>query len=126
MDQSTNSNVIIGSKLALAMSMAIGSPVRRSFGAASSRESAEFTKIYRRCEALKNRSLKLRDELKAEGIRIASDAARMRNSADREATKRIGKVMGKMMEQQISLHSKMEKFLDTMMLKIGGDNDSNS
>ncbi len=126
MNHSTNSNVIIGSKLALAMSMAIGSPVPRSFGIASNRKSAELTKMYRRCEALKNRSLKLLDGIKAEHTRIAFDAARIRNSADREATKRIGKVMAKMMEQQIALHSKMENLLDAMMLQIGGDNDFNS
>lgn len=126
MDQFTNSNVIIGSRLALAMSMAIRSPVRRSFGIPSIGKSVELTKIYRRCEALKNRSLKLLDELKEEDGRIAFDAARMRNSADREATRRIGKVMGKVMKQQISLHSKMEKLLDAMMLQIGGDNDTNS
>ena len=75
----------------------------------------------RRCEELKIRSLKLLDGLKAENARIALDATSMRRSASREATKRIGKVVRKMMEQQASLHSTMEKLLDAMMQQIGGD-----
>ena len=121
MNHSTNSNVIIGSKLALAMSVAIGSPVRRPLGTVSNRKSVEFREMDRRCEELKIRSLKLLDGLKAEDARIALNATSMRRSASREATKRIGKVVRKMMEQQASLHSTMEKLLDAMMQQIGGD-----
>jgi hypothetical protein len=93
MDYSTSSNVIIGSKLALAMSVATGSPVRRNLGTISNRKSVEFRETDRRCEELKNRSLKLLDGLKTVDALIAFDAAKMRSSANRKATKRIGKVM---------------------------------
>lgn len=126
MDYSTNSNVIIGSKLALAMSMVVGSPVRQPIGTPSSRRRGEFAKMDRRCEALKNRSLRLLEEMEDGNSRIAFDAASMRSPAARETIKRIGKVMGKMMEQQVSLHSQMEKLLDSMMLEIRSDRDSNS
>ena len=91
MDHSTNSNVIIGSKLALAISTVIGSPVRLSFLTPSDRKRAEFAKMDRRCESLKNRSQKLLDGLKEEDARIAFAAASMRSAADREATQRIGR-----------------------------------
>jgi hypothetical protein len=124
MNHSTSSNVIIGSKLALAVSVAIGPPVRRSLATASKRKCVEHREMDRRCEELKSRSLKVLDELKAEDARIASNAASMRSSAHRGATKRLGKVIRKMMEQQVSLHSKMEKLLDAMMQQIGGDKSS--
>ena len=66
------------------------------------------------------------DGTKAEHDRIAIDAARMRNPTNREASKRLGKMIGKMMDQQISLHSKMEKLLDAMMLQIRIGKESNS
>jgi hypothetical protein len=124
MNHSANSNVIIGSKLALAMSVAIGSPVRPSLAVVSNRKSAEFREMDRRCEELKIRSLKLLDGLKAENARIGLNAASMRRSASREATKRVGKVVGSMLEQQASLHFKMEKLLDAMMQQIGGNKPS--
>lgn len=126
MDYSTNSSVLIGSRLALAMSTVVGSSVRPPFVSASDRKRAEFVKMDRRCESLKNRSLKLLEGLKEEDTRIASAAASMRSAADREATKRIAKVMGLAVKQQISLHSKMEKLLDAMMQQIRGEKDSNS
>ncbi|MEY3895440.1 MAG: hypothetical protein RLZZ214_959 [Verrucomicrobiota bacterium] len=126
MDHSTNSNVIIGSKLALAMSTVIGSPVRPRFATPSDRKRVEFAKMDRRCEALKIRSLKLLAGMKAEDIHIASEAACMRSSADREATKRIGRMLARMVDQQSAFHSKMEKLLDAMLLQIRSDKDSNS
>jgi hypothetical protein len=126
MDHSTNSNVVIGSKLALAMSVAIGSPVRRNLGTTSNRKSVEFRDTDRRCEELKNRSLKLLDGLKTENALIAIEAAKMRSAANRKATRRIGRAMKKMMEQQASMHFKMEKLLNSMLLQIGGNQHSNS
>ncbi len=126
MDLSTNSNVIIGSQLALAMSMAIGSPVRRPIGTAANQRRTELTKLVKRCEVLKNRSLKLLEGMEEEETRIAFDAASMRSTAGREATKRTGRVIGKMMEQQTMLHARMAKLLDTMIQQLRWDKESHS
>jgi hypothetical protein len=126
MAHSTSSNVIIGSKLALAMSVAVGSPVRRNLGTIYCLKSVEYKEMDRHCEELKNRSLKLLSGLRAEETLIASESANTRSSANRKAARRIGKVMKKMMQQQTSLHSRMEKLLDSMLLQIGGNQHSNS
>ena len=126
MDDSTKSNVIIGSKLAMAISNLVGSPIRAPFGVATGTRPAESVKMAKRCDALKSRSLKLLEVMKAQDSQIALDTSRMRSAAGREATKRIGKMVGKLTEQQAALHFKMERLLDEMMLEIRGGRDSNN
>ena len=99
MDPSINSTLIIGSKLALAMSLPIGSPIRR-VGTAPNRRRVEFAKMDRRCEALKNRILRLPEEVGDEDTRIACEAASLRSPAARGAALCSGKVMGKILEHR--------------------------
>jgi hypothetical protein len=114
-------NVITGSKLALAMSKAMGSPVRRPYQTASKGKRLDFAEIDKRCVALKKRSLKLLEAMENEDTRISFDVADKRCSADLEVNKRIGKLIGRMMDQHTVLHSQLEKLLDTMMLQICGE-----
>jgi len=123
MDHNTKSNVIIGSKLAMAISNVVGSPFHTPSGTVTGRRRLEVVKIAKRCEALKCRSLKLLEVMKAQDSQITFDTSKMRNAAARKATKRVATVMGKMVEQQTSLHSKLETLLKQMLLQIpGGEN----
>jgi hypothetical protein len=125
MNHLTQSNVIIGSKLALAMSMVAGSPVHRPAGSLAPKKPVDHTKMSRRCEALKSKSRRLVEAMEDEDARIAFDAATMRSTVDRKAAKRIGKVMSKLVEQQISLHSQIEKLLSALLQEIRSENHSN-
>lgn len=126
MDDSTKSNAIIGSKLAVPISNLVGSPIRAPFGMAAGTRPAESVRMAKRCDALKSRSLELLEVMRAQDAQTVLDTARMRSAAGREATKRIGKMVGKLTEQQTALHFKMERLLDEMMLEIGGGRDSNN
>lgn len=126
MNYYTDSNVITGSKLALAMSGVIRPSIRIPAATASERKRVELAKMHKRCEALKNRSLKLLDEMEVEDTRIAFGGASMSITTDREAIKSIAKDFVRIKEKQTTLHFKMEKLLDAMMLKIRSENGSNA
>jgi len=120
MNHAYHTNLLIGSKLALAMAMAIGSPVQAQFANPSERKRLMAAKMAKRCESIRKRSLKLLEEMKAQDIEIGADAAGMNRAPSRQKTELMAAVLGKMMEQNVALHSRVEDILGEMMQIIQG------
>lgn len=120
MNNPTHSNVIIGSKIALAMAIATGSPVQAQFANPSERKRLAVARMARRCESIKKRSRQLLDEMKTQDAALAADSARMKDTRTKDGTDIMAKVLAKMVEQQIAMHARMENMLDEMMELIQG------
>jgi hypothetical protein len=60
------SNVLIGSRIALAMAMAAGSPVRGQFANPVEKRRKAVARMARRCDSIKKRSRQLLDEMRAQ------------------------------------------------------------
>jgi predicted HTH transcriptional regulator len=124
MNNLTQSNVIIGSKIALAMAIAAGSPVRARFANPAERKRMAVARMARRCESIKKRSRELLDEMKAQDAALTADSAVIKGNQTKDGTDIMASVVAKMVDQQIALHSRMEDMLDEMMEIIQGGSGS--
>lgn len=124
MNNTTHANVIIGSRIALAMAAAAGSPVRNRFVSPSERKRIAVARMARRCESIKKRSLQLLDEVKAQDAALSADCAGMKGNRMSDGSAIKATVVAKIVEQQIALHSRMENMLDEMMQLIEGSKES--
>jgi hypothetical protein len=115
MNPTTHSNVIIGSRIALAMAIAAGSPVRARFANPSERKRIAVARMARRCESIKKRSRQLLDEVKAQDAALTADSAGMKGIQKKDGTDIMASVVARMVDQQVALHSRMENMLDEMM-----------
>jgi flagellar motility protein MotE (MotC chaperone) len=120
MNNTTHSNVIIGSRIALAMAVAAGSPVRNRFADRSERKRIAVARMARRCASIKKRSRQLLDEVKAQDAALSADRAGLKGNQTKDGTDIMASVVAKMVDQQIALHSRMENMLDEMMQLIQG------
>jgi hypothetical protein len=118
MNNTTHSNVIIGSRIALAMAAAAGSPVRSRFATPLERKRIAVARMARRCESIKKRSLQLLNEVKAQDAALSADCAGMKGNRMKDGTAIMATVVAKIVDQQIALHSRMENMLDEMMQLI--------
>lgn len=118
MNSPSHSNVIIGSKIALAMAIARGSPVRAQFANQEERTRTAVAGMARQCESIKKRSRQLLDEIKTQHAALTAASASTKGSHTKDGTEIMAGVVARMLEQQVVVHSNMEKTLDGMMQLI--------
>jgi hypothetical protein len=117
------SNVLIGSRIALAMAMAAGSPVRGQFANPVEKRRtavARMARMARRCDSIKKRSRQLLDEMRAQNDALTAESEMMNQQRNRNGCDLMASVVARMVEQQVALHSKTEEMLDEMMTYIRG------
>lgn len=117
------SNVLIGSRIALAMAMAAGSPVRGQFANPVEKRRtavARMARMARRCDSIKKRSRQLLDEMRAQNDALTAESETMNQRRNRNGCDLMASVVARMVEQQVALHSKTEEMLDEMMTYIRG------
>lgn len=114
------SNVLIGSRIALAMAMAAGSPVRGQFANPVEKRRTAVARMARRCDSIKKRSRQLLDEMRAQNDALTAESETMNQRRNRNGCDLMASVVARMVEQQVALHSKTEEMLDGMMTYIRG------
>lgn len=116
MNHPINTNVIIGSRIALAM--ATGSPVRSQFSSPAEKQRILAAKRSKRRESIKKRSRQLLEELKAHDAELAADSHRLKTAPSKEKPELVALVVDKLVEQRVTFHSRVESMLEEMMKLI--------
>jgi hypothetical protein len=121
MKKQTNTNLIIRSSLALALALAIWSPVQ-----AQSAEPAEEkmmmedkmmteTNMMQRCQEMKEQKEKMMAEMKAQDAGLSEQVAKMNRAPADKKMDLMAAVLTQMVEQRIAMDARMEKMHEEMM-----------
>jgi hypothetical protein len=121
MKKQTNTNLVIRSGLALAMALAIWSPVQTQ-----SAEPAEGkmmmggkimpeTNMVQRCQAMKEQKEKMMAEMKAQDAELTAQVAKMNSAPEDKKMSLMAAVVTHMVEQQITMNAQKAKMEEEMM-----------
>jgi len=115
MKQQTNIYRLIRSSLALALALAIWSPLQ-----AQSAEPAQGTKMtdakmMECCQAMKDQKQKMMAEMKAQDAELAAQVAKMNIASENEKMGLMAAIITRMVEQRTAMNTCMEKMQEAMM-----------
>lgn len=115
MSNTTNSNLIIGTKLALAMSMVNGIPVRTVGTKPTAKESMMSGERMERDQLTRRRYQRATAETKAQVHQLITEVTRMNAAPAEMKAELIAAVVTKMVQQHAAMHLRMEKMHDEMV-----------
>jgi hypothetical protein len=121
MKNQTNTNLVIRSSLALALALAIWSPVRaRSAEPAEGKVMAEGkmmmeSKMTERCQAMKEQKEKMMADMKAQDAELTEQLNKMNNAPEDKKMGMMAAVFTHMVEQRITMDARKAKMEEEMM-----------
>ena len=115
MKKQTNTNLLIRSSLALALALAIWSPVQaRSEEPAEGKKMMEG-KMMERCQAMKEQKQKMKEDMKAHDVQLTEQLAKMNSAPEDKKTGLMAAVITDMVEQRITMDARKAKMEEEMM-----------
>jgi hypothetical protein len=121
MKHQTNTNLVIRSSLALAMALAIWSPVpARSAEPADGKMMTEGkmmmeSKMMERCQAMKEQKEKMMADMKAQDTELTAQVAKMNSAPEDRKMSLMAAVLTHMVEQRITMDARKAKMEEEMM-----------
>src|ERR1019366_4189784 len=121
MKHQTHTNLVIRSSLALAMALAIWSPVQaRSAEPADGKVMAEGkmmmeSKMTERCQAMKEQKAKMMADMKAQDADLTEQLTKMNNAPEDKKMGMMAAVLTHMVEQRITMDARKAKMDEEMM-----------
>jgi hypothetical protein len=121
MKKQTHTNLIIRSSLALALALAIWSPVQ-----SQSAEPAEGkmmmegkmmteTNMMQRCQEMKEQKEKMKEDMKAQDAQLTEQLAKMNRAPEDKKMGLMAAVLTQMVEQRITMDARKAKMEEEMM-----------
>jgi hypothetical protein len=115
MNQQINTHLLIRSSLALALALAIWSPLKaQSAEPAEGKKMAEG-KMMACCQAMEEQKQKMMTEMKAQDAELAAQVAKMNSAPENEKMSLMAAVITRMVEQRTAMNACMEKMQEAMM-----------
>ena len=115
MKKQTHTNLLIRSSLALALALAIWSPVQaRSEEPAEGKKMMEG-KMMERCQAMKEQKQKMKEDMKAHDVQLTEQLAKMNSAPEDKKTGLMAAVITDMVEQRITMDARKAKMEEEMM-----------
>ena len=115
MKKQTNTNLLIRSSLALALALAIWTPVQaRSEEPAEEKKMIE-SKMMERCQAMKEQKQKMKEDMKAHDAELTEQLAKMNRAPEDKKTDLMAAVLTHMVEQRIIMDARKAKMEEEMM-----------
>jgi hypothetical protein len=121
MKKQTNTNLAIRSSLALALALAIWSPVQaRSAEPADGKMMMEGkmmteTNMMQRCQAMKEQKQKMKEDMKAQDAQLTEQLTKMNRAPEDKKVGLMAAVLTQMVEQRIAMDARKAKMEDEMM-----------
>src|SRR5665647_801796 len=101
MKNQTNSNLVIRSSLALALALAIWSPVQALSAEPVEGKNMTEPKMMERCQEMKEQKQKMKEDMKAQDAELTEHVAKMNSAPEDEKISLMAAVITHMVEQRI-------------------------
>ena len=111
MKNKTNSNLVIRSSLALALVLAIWSPVQ----ALAAESGVTEPKMMERCQEMKEQKQQMKEDMKAQDVELTEHVAKMNSAPEDKKISLMAAVITHMVEQRIAMDARKAKMEEEMM-----------
>ena len=115
MKNKTNTSLLIGSLLTLALVLAIWSPVPSRSAEPAGGKMMMDGKMMERCRELKAQKQKMMEDMKAQDAELTEQVAKMNSAPADKKMNLMAAVITHMVEQRIAMDARMAKMQDEMM-----------
>jgi len=115
MKHQTNTHLVIGSSLTLALALAIWFPVPSQSAEPAKGKMMMGGKMMERCQAMKEQKEKMMADMKAQDAELTAQVAKMNSAPEAKKLDLIAAVVTRMVEQRIAVDARMAKMQDEMM-----------
>jgi len=117
MKKQTCTNLIIRSSfaLALALTMAIWSPVQSQSAEPAEGKNMTEAKMMERCQEMKEQKQKMMVEMKAQDAELTAQVAKMNSAPEDKKLDLIAAVITRMVEQRTVMHARKAEMQEEMM-----------
>jgi hypothetical protein len=116
MKNQTHTNLIIRSSLALALALAIWSPVQaRSAEPAIGKMMMTETNMMERCQAMKEQKEKMMADMKAQDAELTEQLTKMNSAPEDKKVSLMAAILTHMVEQRITMDARKAKMEEEMM-----------
>ena len=115
MKKQTNTNLVIRSSLALALALAIGSPVQAQSAEPAEGKSMTEAKMMERCQEMKKQKQKMEEDMKAQDAELTEQLAKMNSAPEDKKMSLMAAVLTHMVEQRITMDARKAKMEEEMM-----------
>ena len=115
MKQQTNTALVMCTGLALALTLAIWSPIRARAAEPAGGEVMTEATMMEQCKAMQEQKQKMREEMKAQDAQLTEQLAQMNSAPADKKLDLLAAVVTKMAEQRIAMDARMAKMQQEMM-----------
>jgi hypothetical protein len=115
MRNQTNTPLAISSGLALALSLAIWSPVHAQSPEPAEGKTVTAATMMDRCEAMKQQKQNMKDDMKAQNAQLTEQLANMNRAPEDQKTDLMAAVLTHMVEQRIAMDARKAQMEEAMM-----------
>jgi hypothetical protein len=115
MNNPTNTSLVLRSSLALALALAIWSPVQARSAEPAQMEHMTAAKMMERCQQMKEQKQKMMEDIKAQDAQLTEQLAEMNRAPEDKKTDLIAAILTQMVEQRITMDARKAKMEEEMM-----------
>ena len=115
MKKQTHTNLIIRSSLALALALAIWSPVHARSAEPAEGKMMTEAKMMERCQAMKEQKEKMMADMKAQDAELTEQLTKMNSAPEDKKMGLMAAVLTHMVEQRITMDARKAKMEEAMM-----------
>ena len=115
MKNQTNTNLVIRSSLALALALAIWSPVQARSAEPAEGKMMMEAKMMERCQEMKEQKQKMMEDMKAQDAELTEQVAKMNSAPEDKKMSLMAAVITHMVEQRIAMDARKAKMEEEMM-----------
>ena len=115
MKEQTNTNLLIRSSLALALALAIWTPVQSQSAEPAEGKKMMEDKMMERCQAMKEQKQKMKEDMKAQNAELTEHVAKMNSAPEAKKVGLMAAVITHLVEQRITMDARKAKMEEEMM-----------
>ena len=115
MKNQTNTKLVIRSSLALALALAIWSPVQGRSAEPAEGKLVTEAKMMERCQEMMEQKQKMREDMKAQDAELTEQLTRMNSAPEDKKMGLMAAILTHMVEQRIAMDARKAKMEEEMM-----------
>ena len=115
MKNQTCTSLIIRSSLALALALAIWSPLQAQSAESMEGKSMTEAKMMEQCQEMKEHKQKMKEDMKAQDSELTKQIAKMNRASKDKKVNLMAAVITRMVEQRIAMDARKAKMEEKMM-----------
>src|ERR1035437_9521561 len=115
MKKQTHTNILIRSSLALALALAIWSPVQSQSAEPAEGKMMTEAKMMEQCQEMKEQKQKMKEDMKAQDAELTKQIAKMNHAPKDKKMDLMAAVITHMVEQRIAMDARKAKMEEEMM-----------